>query len=112
MLSAPQLAIVERTLLIVCSGSADRFNLEDFYGAGYLVSLFRQAGVRDLTDAARAAEWMHAATDARACFDEARVGRRMLEKGLPDELDYAAQRSVSGVVPYLVEGVLRPVSRD
>src|SRR5262245_2934882 len=28
------------TVLLVCSGSADNFNLEDFYGAGYLVSLF------------------------------------------------------------------------
>jgi 2-phosphosulfolactate phosphatase len=44
-------AVVERiaaqhpdsTILIVCSGSADNFNLEDFYGAGYLVSLFRRA---------------------------------------------------------------------
>ena len=31
----------DSTVLIVCSGSADNFNLEDFYGAGYLVSLFR-----------------------------------------------------------------------
>ncbi|MEN9398871.1 MAG: putative 2-phosphosulfolactate phosphatase, partial [Pseudomonadota bacterium] len=98
------------TILVVCSGSADRFNLEDFYGAGYLVSLFRQAGVRDLTDAARAAEWMHAATDARACFNAARVGQRMLDKGLPEELDYAARKSVCSVVPQLVGGVLRPVT--
>ena len=98
------------TILVVCSGSADRFNLEDFYGAGYLVSLFRQAGVRDLTDAARAAEWMHAATDARACFNAARVGQRMLDKGLPEELDYAARKSVCSVVPQLLGGVLRPVT--
>ena len=42
----------DRTVLIVCAGSAGRFNLEDFYGAGYLVSLFRAAGGgRDYTDA-------------------------------------------------------------
>ena len=66
--------------------------------------------VRDLTDAARAAEWMHAATDARACFNAARVGQRMLDKGLPEELDYAARKSVCSVVPQLVGGVLRPVT--
>ncbi|HYR26488.1 MAG TPA: 2-phosphosulfolactate phosphatase, partial [Aquabacterium sp.] len=97
------------TVLLVCSGSADRFNLEDFYGAGYLVSLLRQAGARDFTDAARAAELLHAGHDARACFEQARVGRRMLDKGLSDELDVAARKSISTVVPRLVDGVLRPV---
>src|SRR5262252_4269697 len=31
-----------RTVLIVCSGSANNFNLEDFYGAGYLIDLLAQ----------------------------------------------------------------------
>jgi 2-phosphosulfolactate phosphatase len=48
------------TVLIVCSGSADNFNLEDFYGAGYLVSLFaRRPGAHELTDAAMAARLLH-----------------------------------------------------
>ena len=51
----------ESTILIVCSGSADNFNLEDFYGAGYLVSLFRQclsanAADAEFSDAALAAD--------------------------------------------------------
>lgn len=97
------------TIVVVCSGSADRFNLEDFYGAGYLVSLFKQAGVRELSDAAQAADLLHAACDARTCFDQSRVGQRMLSKGLAAELDFAARKSVVGVVPRLVNGILRPV---
>lgn len=97
----------DSTILLVCAGSADRFNLEDFYGAGYLTSLFRQAGVLDLTDAARAAELMHAGLDARDCFVQARVGKHMLDKELSAEVEFAARKSVTWVVPRLVDGVLR-----
>jgi 2-phosphosulfolactate phosphatase len=48
----------DETVLIVCSGSADNFNLEDFYGAGYLVSLFaRRTTVRTRSTACRPAGW-------------------------------------------------------
>lgn len=97
------------TIVLLCSGSADRFNLEDFHGAGCLVALFRQAGVRDLTDAARAAELVHAGQDAMACFRQARVGRHMLARDLEDELAFAARTSVCDVVPRLDGGVLRAV---
>src|SRR6185503_3572416 len=42
------------TVLVVCSGSGNNFNLEDFYGAGYFVECFLER-VPDLSDAARAA---------------------------------------------------------
>jgi 2-phosphosulfolactate phosphatase len=40
-------AYPDDTVLVVCSGSADRVNLEDLYGAGYLVSLFAARGGND-----------------------------------------------------------------
>ena len=43
----------DTTLLIVCSGSMGNFNLEDFYGAGYFVSLFRRAVVTDMSEQMR-----------------------------------------------------------
>ncbi|WP_119157157.1 2-phosphosulfolactate phosphatase [Caldimonas tepidiphila] len=108
-------AVVERivrehgdaTVLLVCSGSADRFNLEDFYGAGYLVSLFHRAGVRDFTDAAQAAGLLHQGSSAEQCLWSARVGRHMLRKDLEDELRFAARKSCLDVVPKLVDGRLR-----
>jgi 2-phosphosulfolactate phosphatase len=42
------------TILIVCSGSGNNFNFEDFYGAGYFVECLAPH-VGDLSDAARAA---------------------------------------------------------
>ena len=94
----------DHTVLLVCAGSAGRFNLEDFYGAGYLVSLFRAAGgEREYTDAALAAAMLHAQNEdqpeARHSLWLARVGRRMLSKGLEEEVRYAARKSWLDVVP-------------
>ena len=103
------------TVLIVCSGSADNFNLEDFYGAGYLVSLFRKTGretnlEHEFSDAALAAEILHDSIDAETCLRQARVGRMMLARGLADEIRFAAQKNVYGIVPHLVDGRLRGLS--
>ena len=90
------------TVLIVCSGSADNFNLEDFYGAGYLVSLFaRQPLAHDLSDAALAAMLLYERNDAGECLRRARVGRMMLERRLEREVNFAAQKSRYAVVPKL-----------
>lgn len=92
----------DETVLIVCSGSADNFNLEDFYGAGYLVSLFaRQGQEHEFTDAALAAMLLHEKNDAGECLRRARVGRMMLERRLDREVDFAAQKSLYDVVPRL-----------
>jgi len=98
------------TILIVCAGSADRFNLEDFYGAGHLVSLLA-AGEEEryeLSDSARAARLLHDRYDAYECLAASRVGQMMLARGLKDEVAFAAQKSRFDVVPRLEQGRLRP----
>jgi 2-phosphosulfolactate phosphatase len=111
-------AVVERivthhpdsTILIVCSGSADNFNLEDFYGAGYLVSRFHpRATDADYSDAALAAELLHDHCDGLDALRRARVGRMMLARRLDAEVTFAAQESCYDVVPLLQDGALRPV---
>jgi 2-phosphosulfolactate phosphatase len=97
------------TVLLVCSGSADNFNLEDFYGAGYLVSLFAGRGDYELSDAALAARMLHDRGDAAECLLQSRVGRMMVGRGLEREVRYAAQKSCFDVVPRLEGGSLRAV---
>ncbi len=98
------------TILIVCSGSADNFNLEDFYGAGYLVSLLhRRAISAEFSDAALAAELLHDHCDGLDALRRARVGRMMLARRLDAEVAFAAQESCYDVVPLLQDGALRPV---
>lgn len=92
----------ENTVLIVCSGSTDNFNLEDFYGAGHLVSHFRRiSAAYEFSDAALAAELLHDSTEALTCLSRARVGRMMLARGLDDEVAYAARKDIIDVVPTL-----------
>lgn len=101
----------DHTVLIVCSGSADNFNLEDFYGAGCLVSLFRILGGDrfEFNDAALAAEILHEQGNALQCLSQARVGRGMLTRKLDEEIHYAARQHCFDVVPKLIDGSLRPV---
>jgi 2-phosphosulfolactate phosphatase len=96
------------TVLIVCAGSADAFNLEDFYGAGHLVSLFVRRGrdAHELSDAARAAQILHDGSEALDCLSTSRLGRMMLERGLEREVAFAAQKDRYRVVPELREGRL------
>src|SRR5262249_23980379 len=101
----------QETVLIVCSGSADNFNLEDFYAAGHLVALFERDGVgHEFSDAAKAARRLAAANDAREGLRDARVGRMMIGRGLADEVDYAARHDLFDVVPKFEAGRLRQVA--
>ena len=95
------------TVLVVCSGSVDAFNLEDFYGAGHLVSLLSRIRPGwELSDAARAARMLHDGADATACLSASRVGRMMRERGLTQEVEWAARKDHLAVVPELRGGRL------
>ena len=98
------------TLLLVCAGSSGQFNLEDFYGAGLLVSCLQQApGARSYSDAALAAVALQGSSDALHYLRHSRVGRLMATRGLDAEVHYAAQPHVDAVVARLVDGRLLQV---
>jgi 2-phosphosulfolactate phosphatase len=97
------------TVLIVCSGSGNNFNFEDFYGAGYLVECF-QEHVADLSDAAKAALTLYRHAKVPEALLDCRVGRMMVERGLAREVEFACRRDVYPVVPALDHGRLRLVA--
>ncbi|HSD43199.1 MAG TPA: 2-phosphosulfolactate phosphatase [Burkholderiales bacterium] len=98
----------DRTILIVCSGSMGNFNLEDFYGAGYLVDLVaeRLGEGADFSDAARVARAFYRSGDPFPTLLNCRVGRMMAARGLEHEIEFAAQRSALEVIPRLAGGRL------
>jgi 2-phosphosulfolactate phosphatase len=100
-----------QTILVVCSGSMGNVNLEDYYGAGYLVELLaeRLGEDADFSDAARVARALYRSGDPFPTLLNCRVGRMMSERGLEHEIEYAAQRSSLDVVPRLESGRLVPV---
>jgi 2-phosphosulfolactate phosphatase len=97
------------TILIVCSGSGNNFNFEDFYGAGYFVECFREH-VGDLSDAAKAALALFRHAKAPDALLDCRVGRMMAARGFAREVEFACRRDALPVVPALEEGRLRLVA--
>jgi 2-phosphosulfolactate phosphatase len=96
----------DASVLIVCSGSAGNFNLEDFYGAGHFVDLFEKHGAYELNDAARGAKLVRRGYDARTVLTGSRVGLMMQAKGLIHEVEYCAQLDILSVVACLDGGRL------
>jgi 2-phosphosulfolactate phosphatase len=99
----------DASVLIVCSGSAGNFNLEDFYGAGHFVDLLDSQGGYELNDAARGARLVRRAYDARTVLTASRVGMMMHGKGLTHEVEYCAQLDILDVIARLDGSSLRPV---
>lgn len=97
------------TVLIVCSGSGDNFNFEDFYGAGYFVERFAAllGTAADLSDAAKAALALYRHAKAPEALLDCRVGRMMAARGLAREVEFACRLDAYPVVPALEQGRLR-----
>ena len=97
------------TVLVVCSGSGNNFNLEDFYGAGCFVERFAEllGAAADFSDAAKAARALYNHTPAREALLDSRVGRMMAARGLTREVEFAARLDAFPVVPALERGRLR-----
>jgi 2-phosphosulfolactate phosphatase len=97
------------TVLLVCSGSANNFNLEDFVGAGALVAHFARllGAAADFSDAAKAALAVYRTARLPEALLDCRVGRMMARRGLGHEVEFACREDEYGIVPVLREGRLR-----
>jgi len=98
------------TVLVLCSGSGNNFNYEDFYGAGCFVDHFSQRMKNvDLSDAARAARELYRHARLPDALLECRVGAMMVKRGLRREVEYACRVDSLPVVAALEEGRVRLV---
>jgi 2-phosphosulfolactate phosphatase len=102
------------TVLIVCAGSANNFNFEDFLGAGAFVERF--AGLlgdaADFSDAARAALSVYRQSRLPGALLECRLGRMMVRRGFAHEVEFACRLDEFPVIPALQDGRLRLVAGD
>jgi 2-phosphosulfolactate phosphatase len=100
------------TVLIVCSGSANNFNLEDFVGAGAFVARFRDVlgEGADFSDAAKAALATYRGAKLPQTLLDCRVGRLMARKSLVHEVEFACREDEYDIIPVLENGRLRPAS--
>lgn len=100
----------EAQVLLVCSGSLDRFNLEDFYGAGHIAAHFERDGNYAMTDAALAALLFYRGCDVNTALGTSQVGRMIRAHDLQHEIDCVAQLDTLNVVPELSNGCLKLVA--
>jgi 2-phosphosulfolactate phosphatase len=110
-------AIVERivtlhpreTVLIVCSGSGNNFNFEDFYGAGCFIERFaeRLGDAADFSDAAKAARVVYRGARAPQALLDCRLGRMMAAKGLAREVEFACRVDAFPIIATLEQGRVR-----
>jgi 2-phosphosulfolactate phosphatase len=100
------------TVLILCAGSGNNFNLEDFYGAGYLVERIADllGGNADLSDAAKAARGLYRQSRVPDALLDCRVGRVMAARGLQHEVEFACRFDAFPVVPAFAGGRLRLIA--
>jgi 2-phosphosulfolactate phosphatase len=101
-----------QTVLIVCAGSANNFNFEDFLGAGAFIERFAESlgGTADFSDAARAALSVYRQSRLPEALLECRVGSMMVRRGLAHEVEFACRLDEFPVVPALEDGRLRLVA--
>lgn len=92
------------TIIVICSGSHNKFCIEDFYGAGYfideLVSIFDGW---ELTDAAKAALYFYQSKKEQSeeVLASSKVGQMLINLGFQEEIAYISQLGVLPIVPYL-----------
>jgi 2-phosphosulfolactate phosphatase len=97
------------TVLIVCAGSGNNFNFEDFYGAGYFVEQLAAliGDAADFSDAAKAARVLYRNASVPQALLDCRVGRIMVSKGLAREVEFACRFDALPVIPALERDRLR-----
>jgi 2-phosphosulfolactate phosphatase len=92
------------TILLVCSASRHRFNIEDFFGAGVLVQRLTAADPTrfSLTDAAIASRNLARGTSVHEALFDSRVGRMMRDLNLQGDLELAARMDAYDILPELI----------
>ncbi|SEQ61954.1 2-phosphosulfolactate phosphatase [Piscibacillus halophilus] len=97
---------LNQSIVLVCAGSGGQFNIEDFYGAGYLIDLLLEKASFDLSDAALAAYkfYVSSKNEPQKILKQSAVGQMLCRNQLEDVIDYVALKSNLDLVPYLIDG--------
>jgi 2-phosphosulfolactate phosphatase len=103
----------DKTILIVCSGSMGSPNLEDTCGAGYFIDLLKTragySGKDTFSDAAETAQSVFKSEPSAESLLRSRVGRMMVERGMEEEVRFAANQSTHQIIPKVFGDVIKVV---
>ncbi len=90
-------------IIIICAGSDGQFCLEDYYGAGHLIShLTRLDKSLELSDAAIGAWKLYEGNqDAVSILQDTAVGKMLKRFGYEKDIIYAANQDIYPVLPMM-----------
>ncbi|WP_173917323.1 2-phosphosulfolactate phosphatase [Halobacillus sp. Marseille-Q1614] len=92
---------LEETIVLVCSGTSGHFTMEDFYGAGSLISYLVEMGEFDLTDSAQTALLFYNGIP-NSPFDllrSTKIGQILMGFGMDEkEIKFVAQEGLFHVI--------------
>jgi acetyl esterase len=95
------------TIVVVCSGSSNEFNVEDFHGAGCFIDCLIKEYDKEfiLTDSAYAAHSFYHAHNQNSddILKDSRVGRMLSKHGFDQEIEFVAQQNIFTTVPMLMD---------
>lgn len=93
------------TIVVICSGNSGEMSLEDFYGAGHLIThlMLGSKSPLELTDAAQAAVFFYQGNqqDSLKILASSRVGKMFDQYNSLDELQFASRIGIYPIVPVL-----------
>ena len=94
----------DETIIIVCSGNSGELSLEDFYGAGHLISCFEQAQEKlELNDAAKAALALYKEGNSNPYerLSSSYVGQLLEKYGFHEDLTLASSVGSAEIIAVL-----------
>ncbi|WP_226584854.1 2-phosphosulfolactate phosphatase [Halobacillus litoralis] len=88
------------TIVLICSGSSGSYTMEDFYGAGSLISFMQELGDWELSDAAATAfHFYESSRSSKQLLTNCRIGQLLMNYGVDQrEIEFAAQEGVFDTV--------------
>ncbi|WP_246234561.1 2-phosphosulfolactate phosphatase [Bacillus aquiflavi] len=101
-------AYENETIIVICSGSKNKFSLEDFYGAGYFISQLADEREIKLTDSALTAKLFYEqfASESKQMLTESKVGKKLTQIGIGDDVEFVSMQGIITVIPQLVNNRL------
>lgn len=95
------------TIVVVCSGSSNEFNVEDFHGAGCFIDCLIKEYDKEyfLTDSAYAAQSFYHRHNLNSndILKDSRVGRMLSKHGFDEEIEFVSRQNIFTTVPMLMD---------
>ncbi len=90
---------IKEDIVIVCSGTAGKFTMEDAYTAGCIIS---KTGRKDLTDSAYAAKYLYDGLkrDPKILYNACYHLNKLIDMGFSEDVVYSLKEDTTETIPY------------